>query len=151
MDRLRERKEVSDDSPRYERGCPIFEGKVMSISGKLFQNGEIFSCLDYLPAGQQFPKQNFGAILVMSREYEEEYKAACMKMLRRVLVPFPVDVEVLQGAEVRGFIDNFEGIAVYTLEVTVGKDLGGLDFVAAMSGSDSRARAYTGFKYIKAI
>jgi len=131
---------------------PIFEGKILAIGGQIFENDVTSSVIDYIPNGVEVPKPEFGDIFF--KHNMEEYRSALESKHQRVVVPFQVHPEMLNGSEVKAYFDELpsdgQNVSVYVLEITKGRIKSGGD-VFAMMGEIAGGREHTGFKYIKVL
>ena len=143
VDRLREKNEKIE----YEQGkYPIFEGKIMSVSGELIHDGETSTIIDYLPTGTEFPEPNFS--MEFNNRAKEEYEAQAKKAFRRILVPFSVNPEIVNGANVKGHIKVIEEHRVYSLEVLKDESLSeSARMLGAFAGHQLGSK-YAGFQYL---
>lgn len=113
-----------DTDITYERGkYPIFEGKVLRVSAQITDENNVSSIIDYLPKGVQHQDT------------------------RRVTVPFGVHPGVLNGSEVRAYIDHIakdgRSVEAFILEVTKGRS-------KVLREGDWYIE-HTGFKYIRTL
>ncbi len=149
VDRLKEK----NGSIEYAQGrFPLFEGKVLSVSGKVMAEGETFSIIDYMPKDEEAPEPNMVDVLVSERR--EKLESQLSEKVKRVLVPFSVEPEVVNGSDVRGYIDEVEGHHFYTLEVLKDESLcPGVDLAKLLGPSIGLlpTNKYGGFKYMVQI
>lgn len=141
-------KEKDSTIEYVDRKFPIFEGKVMGISAELIHKNETTSVLDYLPLGQKLPESNIGDILLKNEDKIKEHKEKCNGVIKRVLVPFSVNPEIVVESNVKGYISEIEGSPVYILEVLKDKTI--TDAVKALSSIAGQqfGSKYGGFQYI---
>lgn len=143
---LVDRLKAKEEEIYYRDGkFPIFEGKVISVSGEIIQNEGVYSIVNYLPKGKESSGPDLGLIF---RGRTEECEEMLKKIIRKVLVPFSVNPVIFNGANVQGHITQISEIESYVLEVLEDKSLSDLTkiFGTAMD-SDSKFK-YEGFKYI---
>lgn len=144
VDRLREK----NNQVEYAQGrYPLFEGKVIAVSARVIESGQITSIVNYLPSGQVYPEQNLALRLLLQngkKEYEERWK----KLIQSVSVPFSVDPAIVNDTNVKGYITDIYGISAYVLEVLRNENRPEGAGNSAISADYNVDAKYAGFKYI---
>ncbi len=144
MDRLREEsKKVKYEQNRF----PIFEGRVLAVSGEMIYGGETTSIVDYLPSGAELPEPNV-AMAFMGKG-KEDYEKIFREIVQRALVPFSVNPEIVNGANVRGYTEEIkDGYSEYVLEVLRDETMSDMARTLSSIAGHNIDSKYGGFRYI---
>ena len=143
---LVERLKEKEEETKYIDGrFPIFEGKVISVSGEIIQSGQIHSLIDYLPKGTENSGPDLSLVL---QGRTEECNEALKKILKRVIVPFSVNPAIFNGTNVRGYLTKINDIESYVLEVSGDERVSDITKILMTAVDDGSRFKFEGFKYV---
>lgn len=131
---------------------PTFSGNVVSVSGFIEANGEIYSIVNFFT--QQDKEEvnktitpKISILTILSETKLDEVGKELEKKVSRVAVPMRLDPEILRGANVRAKFGKIGGRKTYEVEIIRGRvDFSGDPFADL---AQHHRPNYTGFKYIK--
>jgi len=154
-DYLKRKAKSEDISPKYEGIYPCFEGRVLSVSGQVLENGVTYSIIDYLPKGVEMPEVStgdiFSAMLLKKTDRIDEANKNLEERVHRAIVPFNVHPEILNQAEVSAYFSNMgsngDNVKAYVLEIVKGRSKASTGDMWSMMAEMNRTE-HTGFRYI---
>ena len=123
---------------------------MVNITGEILSKSDDYrmpySVVHYFPMGVEVPVRSRNILISLDdrRNQEAQYQKLC----ESVLLPMSVNPLMFIDANVKGYVDKYEGVDVYILEILKDESIGEDErFTAAALGSSLGSR-YEGFRYM---